>query len=77
MGEGVDGRSRLRTPAGAGAHRWNVSVLWSRDLVRALDLPMHNAEAYYLAWPEDRADHPPLVAFRDWITAEIAADINS
>ena len=44
------------------------------QLVRALDLPMKNAEAYYLAWPEDRADHPPLVAFRDWIVAETAAD---
>ncbi len=49
------------------------------QLVRALDLPkgceMKNAEAYYLAWPEDRAAHPPLMAFRDWILAETAADI--
>ncbi|MDV6330462.1 LysR family transcriptional regulator [Asticcacaulis sp. 201] len=47
------------------------------QLVRALDLPMQTAEAYYLAWPEDRADHPPLTAFRDWIDAEISADANS
>ncbi|CAM3120679.1 LysR family transcriptional regulator [Asticcacaulis taihuensis] len=44
------------------------------QLVRALDLPMKNAEAYYLVWPEDRADHPPLVAFRDWLVTETIAD---
>ncbi len=51
------------------------------QLVRALDLPggaeMKNAEAYYLAWPEDRADHPPLAAFRDWILAETALDLET
>ena len=48
------------------------------QLVRALDLPqggeMQSAEAYYLAWPPDRAAHPPLVAFRDWILNATAAD---
>ena len=48
------------------------------QLVRALDLAdggaMKNREAYYLAWPHDRATHPPLVAFRDWLLAETAAD---
>ncbi|ESQ86645.1 LysR family transcriptional regulator [Asticcacaulis sp. AC460] len=48
------------------------------QLVRALDLPdggeMKNAEAYYLAWPAERGDHPPLRAFREWILAEMTAD---
>ena len=44
------------------------------DLVRALDLPLSSAEAYYLAWPADRAEYPPLAAFRDWLLAETAAD---
>jgi LysR family transcriptional regulator, glycine cleavage system transcriptional activator len=43
-------------------------------LVPALDLPMRNSEAYYLCWPSDRADHPPLCALRDWIVSETAAD---
>ena len=45
------------------------------QLVRALDLPqggeMKSAEAYYLAWPADRAKHAPLVAFKAWILNEI------
>lgn len=44
------------------------------QLVRALDLPMESAESYHLAWPPERAAHPPLVAFRDWLLAETAAD---
>jgi DNA-binding transcriptional LysR family regulator len=28
---------------------------------------------YWLVWPEARAAHPPLVAFRDWLAAETAA----
>ena len=48
--------------------------LKSGQLVRALDLPMKSAEAYFLAWPADRAQHPPLIAFRDWILNETAAD---
>jgi len=43
-------------------------------LVRALDLPMKSAEAYYLVWPTDRASHPPLVAFREWLLLETAPD---
>ena len=46
------------------------------QLVRALDIPMKNAEAYYLAWPEDRAEHPPLAAFRDWILRETQQDLD-
>lgn len=48
--------------------------LASGKLVRALDLSMESAERYYLVWPPDRATHPPLVAFRDWLVAETLAD---
>ncbi len=52
--------------------------LKSGQLVRAIDGPdgaeMKSAEAYYLAWPADRADHPPLAAFKAWLTAEIEGD---
>lgn len=48
------------------------------QLVRALDLPdrgeMKSAEAYYLAWPHERAAHPPLVAFRKWLLSETEVD---
>lgn len=40
-------------------------------LVPALPLPLRSAQAYHLCWPEDRADHPPLMALRDWLLAEI------
>ncbi len=50
------------------------------QLVRALgggqDSEMESAEAYYLAWPHERAAHPPLVAFRQWLLAETQADRN-
>jgi LysR family glycine cleavage system transcriptional activator len=53
--------------------------LVSGQLVPAIDLPdkgvMKNAEAYYLAWPDERADHPPLIAFRDWLLRETAQDL--
>lgn len=39
-------------------------------LVPALPLPLHSATAYHLCWPEDRADHPPLLALRDWVLLE-------
>lgn len=44
--------------------------LASGQLVRAIDLPMRSADSYYLVWPGERSQHPPLVAFRDWILAE-------
>ncbi|MCI5076760.1 LysR family transcriptional regulator [Oricola sp.] len=30
--------------------------------------------AYWLAWPSDRAQHKPLIAFRSWLENEIAAE---
>jgi LysR family transcriptional regulator, glycine cleavage system transcriptional activator len=46
------------------------------QLVRALSDggEMQSAESYYLAWPHERAAHPPLVAFRDWLLTQTAAD---
>lgn len=41
------------------------------QLVPALPLPLRSEAAYHLCWPEDRADHPPLMALRDWLLAEI------
>lgn len=48
--------------------------LASGRLVRALNLPMESPERYYLVWPSERAPHPPLVVFRDWLLAETVAD---
>ncbi len=52
--------------------------LRSGELVHALDTADHgemqSAEAYFLAWPHDRASHPPLVAFREWLLEETAAE---
>ncbi len=39
-------------------------------LVPALALPLRSDGAYHLCWPEDRADHPPLMALRDWLLGE-------
>jgi LysR family transcriptional regulator, glycine cleavage system transcriptional activator len=44
--------------------------LASGRLVKAIDLPMKSAESYFLVWPNERAAHPPLQAFRDWILKE-------
>jgi LysR family transcriptional regulator, glycine cleavage system transcriptional activator len=48
--------------------------LQAGKLVRALDLPMESSERYYLVWPKERARHGPLVAFREWLLEETAAD---
>lgn len=43
-------------------------------VVQALPLPLESRDAYHLYWPEDRRTHHPLVLFRDWLLAEMAAD---
>jgi LysR family glycine cleavage system transcriptional activator len=48
--------------------------LASGKLVPAVNLPMESSERYYLVWPPERSTHPPLIAFRDWLLAETAAD---
>jgi len=40
------------------------------ELTPAFDLPLQSQDAYYLVWPGQRANHPPLVAFRKWIISE-------
>lgn len=42
------------------------------DLVPVLDQPFQSPEAYSLTWPVERDAYPPLVAFRDWLAAEMA-----
>lgn len=46
----------------------------SGRLVPAFELPMPSAGRYYLAWPPERALHPPLKAFREWLIAESALE---
>jgi LysR family transcriptional regulator, glycine cleavage system transcriptional activator len=48
--------------------------LASGRLVCALNRPMEPEGAYYLVWPTERGDFPALVAFREWVLAESAAD---
>lgn len=43
-------------------------------LVPALPLPYVPEEAYYLCWPLERAEHPPMMAFREWLVMETAPD---
>lgn len=42
----------------------------SGHLVPPLDMPLDSAERYHLVWPIDRADYPPLNAFRLWLLKE-------
>jgi len=41
--------------------------LASGDLVVAIDKVIESTENYYLAWPPNRENYPPLQAFRAWI----------
>jgi LysR family glycine cleavage system transcriptional activator len=45
------------------------------DLVAAVEREMESTERYYLACPIERADYPPLAAFRSWILAEAASEV--
>lgn len=42
-------------------------------LTIAFDRPLYGIGGYYLVWPKDKRDYPPLVHFRDWIIEEIEA----
>ena len=42
------------------------------EAVTVLDRPLQSEGAYWLVWPPERAEHPPLVAFRDWLVGEAA-----
>ena len=39
------------------------------ELVPAINLPLKSEDSYYLVWPRQRENYPPLDAFRKWITA--------
>lgn len=41
-------------------------------LVTAWGAPVGGEGSYHLVWPTTLERHPPLVAFRDWLTAEAA-----
>ncbi|MBO6826528.1 MAG: LysR family transcriptional regulator [Sneathiella sp.] len=42
-------------------------------LTPALDMPLKSAGGYYLIWPKDRSNYPPLRAFREWLQKEAHA----
>jgi LysR family glycine cleavage system transcriptional activator len=43
----------------------------SGELVELFDHPFIDSKAYYLAYPRERANYPPLVAFRDWLLSQV------
>lgn len=49
------------------------SELAEGRLIQMLDPPPAQVGSYWLVWPVARADYPPLVAFRAWLTAETAS----
>jgi LysR family glycine cleavage system transcriptional activator len=51
--------------------------LASGRLLKALDRPMAAQASYYLVWPIERASHPPLVAFRRWISQAIQQSVDA
>ena len=49
-----------------------VEELASGALVTVLDRPLRSDGDYWLVWPPERAEHPPLAAFREWLVRETA-----
>lgn len=45
------------------------------ELVPAIDVEVESAERYYLAFARERADYPPLAAFRKWIVGEAQGEL--
>lgn len=43
------------------------------ELVVAVEKPMASSDKYFLAWPAHRENHPPLRAFRTWISEQAAS----
>jgi LysR family glycine cleavage system transcriptional activator len=41
------------------------------DLVALFNQSIIDTKGYYLAYPRERANYPPLVAFRDWLLSEV------
>jgi LysR family glycine cleavage system transcriptional activator len=46
----------------------------SRALARLFDPLVKERRGDYLAYPDDRASHPPVVLFRDWPLKEFGRD---
>lgn len=46
-----------------------VSEINEGRLVHAGSLPIKSIGAYYLVWPKFKAQHPPTVKFRDWLSS--------
>ena len=46
--------------------------LESGRLVIPFDIALTGDSAYYLIYPQERRDHPKLVAFREWLLAEVS-----
>jgi LysR family glycine cleavage system transcriptional activator len=47
--------------------------LASGRLVVVFDITLPSDSAYYLVYPEERADNPRITVFRDWLLREVAA----
>jgi LysR family glycine cleavage system transcriptional activator len=43
----------------------------SGELVELFDQSIIDSKAYFLAYPRERANYPPLVAFRDWLLGQV------
>jgi LysR family transcriptional regulator, glycine cleavage system transcriptional activator len=41
-------------------------------LVVLCDCPVQSTQAYFLIYPDENQDLPPLRAFREWLLAEIS-----
>jgi len=41
------------------------------ELVALFNQSIINTKAYFLAYPRERSNHPPLVAFRDWLLSQV------
>lgn len=48
--------------------------LQAGTLVPALQSPVPSPERYLLTWPRDRSTYGPLIAFRQWLLAELPPD---
>jgi len=51
-----------------------ATELASGRLVRVSDITHRDDQNYWLVYPEDRAKSPKILAFRDWLLAEVARD---
>lgn len=43
------------------------------ELIALFNQSIINTKAYFLAYPRERANYPPLVSFRDWLLSQVRA----